>query len=266
MSFYRVGVMCFEFDAHPPAPPRDLLRPPIAGGAGAELLELTSADGTRFSAAIAESSEGRGGIVILPDVRGLYPFYTELAERFAQTGYHAIVLDYFGRTAGLGPRDEEFEYMPHVQQLKIAAVQDDLRASAAALADRTGASSPATVGFCLGGFQSFMAAADVTGLSAAVGFYGILSDRFGVPGPIDRAGDMRRPVLGLFGGADQAIPVEDVEQFDQGLTDAGVEHEIHVYPDAPHSFFDRRFEEHAEACADAWRRMVGFLDRHTAAA
>jgi carboxymethylenebutenolidase len=258
--------MCFDFDARPPAPPADLLLAPIAGGAGAELLELTSADGTRFSAAIAESPEGRGGIVILPDVRGVYPFYIELAERFAQAGFHAIVLDYFGRTAGLGPRDEEFEYAAHVQQLTVPGVQADLQTSAEALRERTGVSSPATVGFCLGGFESFLAAADVPGLSAAVGLYGILNDRFGVPGPIDRAGEMRCPVLGLFGGADQAIPVEEVEQFDQALAAAGVEHEIHVYPGAPHSFFDRRFEEYAEACEDAWRRMLGFLDRPAASA
>jgi carboxymethylenebutenolidase len=258
--------MCFQFDALPPLPPADLLLPTIAGGAGAELLELESADGTRFSAAIAESPDGRGGVVILPDVRGLYPFYTDLAERFAQAGYDAIVLDYFGRSAGLGPRDEEFEYMPHVQQLRVETVQDDLNACAAALRERTGVSAPATVGFCLGGFESFIAAADVPGLSAAIGLYGILSDRFGVPGPIDRAREMRCPILGLFGGQDQAIPVEDVEHFDQALDDAGVEHEIHVYPGAPHSFFDRRFEDHAEASDDAWRRMLGFLDRYAAAA
>ena len=176
------------------------------------------------------------------------------------------MLDYFGRTAGLGPRDEEFDYMPHVQQLTVEGVQADLQASAEALRERTGVSRPATVGFCLGGFESFLAAADVPGLSGAVGLYGILNDRFGVPGPIDRAGEMRCPVLGLFGGADQAIPLEEVEQFDQALAAAGVEHEIHVYPGAPHSFFDRRFEEYAEASEDAWRRMLAFLDRHAASA
>jgi carboxymethylenebutenolidase len=258
--------VCFEFDARPPSPPADLLLAPIAGAAAAEVLELSSADGTSFSAAIAESAQARGGIVILPDVRGLYPFYIELAERFAQAGYHAIALDYFGRTAGLGPRGEEFEYMPHVQQLRVPAVQADMNAAAAELRERTGISNPAVVGFCLGGFQSFLAAADLGGLSAAVGFYGILSDRFGIPGPIDRAAEVRCPLLGLFGGADEAIPLQDVERFDQALAAAGVEHEIHVYPGAPHSFFDRRFEEHAEASEDAWRRMLGFLDRHAAAA
>ena len=109
--------MCFAFDASPPDLPADIA--PIAGGAGAELLELESADGTRFSAALAESPEPRGhAVVILPDVRGLYPFYSELAERFSAAGHHAIAIDYFGRTAGLGPRGEDFEYMPHVSELR----------------------------------------------------------------------------------------------------------------------------------------------------
>ena len=111
--------MCFAFDASPPDLPADIA--PIAGGAGAELLELESADGTRFSAALAESPEPRGhAVVILPDVRGLYPFYSELAERFAAAGHHAIAIDYFGRTAGLGPRGEDFEYMPHVSETAAA--------------------------------------------------------------------------------------------------------------------------------------------------
>jgi carboxymethylenebutenolidase len=66
----------------------------------------------------------------------------------------------------------------------------------------------------------------------------------------------------LFGGADQAIPTDQVEQFDAKLGEAGIEHEIHVYPGAPHSFFDRRFDEYAEASADAWRRMLAFLGRY----
>jgi carboxymethylenebutenolidase len=257
--------VCFDFDARPPAPPEDLVPAPIAGGAGAELLELTSADGTRFSAAIAEAATSKGGgVVILPDVRGLYPFYSELAERFAQAGYSSIALDYFGRTAGLGPRDEDFEYMPHVEQLQVAQVQQDAAAAIDALTERTDVGPVATVGFCLGGFMSFEAGADMTQLSAVIGFYGILVNRFGVAGPLDRAHDMRVPLLGLFGGADKAIPVEQVEQFDTRLGEAGLDHEVHVYPGAPHSFFDRRYEEHAEASEDAWRRMLGFLERHIA--
>jgi carboxymethylenebutenolidase len=260
--------MCFAFDARPPELPAELRLAPIAGAAGAELLELHSADGTRFSAGLAGTSAGdtTTGVVILPDVRGLYPFYLELTERFAEAGHPAIAIDYFGRTAGLGPREEDFEYAPHVGQLKVPQVQADAGAAITALRERTGCDRVASVGFCLGGFESFLAAtSERLDLDRAVGFYGILNgERFGVEGPIERAAATRCPVLGLFGGEDQAIPVEQVEAYDRALSEAGVEHEIHVYPGAPHSFFDRRADEHAEAAADAWRRMLGFLGSETA--
>src|SRR6476646_3276473 len=217
--------MCFAFDARPPELPVDLALPPIAGGTGAEVLELTSADGTRFSAALAESSEGHDpGVLILPDVRGLYPFYMELAERFAHAGHHAIAFDYFGRTAGLGPRDQDFDYTPHVGQTTVDQVQADAAAAVAALRDRTGAEAIASVGFCMGGMHSFLAGANPgLGLARVIGFYGILdgSGR-GIDGPLELAGEIRCPVLGLFGGADQAIPLEQVEEFGSRLARAGV--------------------------------------------
>jgi carboxymethylenebutenolidase len=252
--------MCFAFDASPPDLPADIA--PIAGGAGAERLELESADGTRFSAALAESPEPRGrAVVILPDVRGLYPFYSELAERFAAAGHHAIAIDYFGRTAGLGPRGEDFDYWPHVQKTRPKTVQADAAAALAALRERTGADGASTVGFCFGGTQSFLAATnEALGLEGVIGFYGSLSvERWGDMSPIRRAVDMHGPVLGMFGGADEGIPPDQVEAFDAALAEADVEHEIITYPGAPHSFFDRRYEEHAEACADAWRRILAFL-------
>ena len=176
--------MCFAFDARPPDIPADLR--PIAGGAGAELLELESADGTRFSAALAESPEASGrAVVILPDVRGLYPFYSELAERFASAGHHAIAIDYFGRTAGLGPRDEEFDYWPHVAETRPATVQADIAAALAALRERTGEERASTVGFCFGGTQSFLAATNAElDFDGVVGFYGGLNpERWGDMSP-----------------------------------------------------------------------------------
>jgi carboxymethylenebutenolidase len=254
--------MCFDIDARPPELPGDLALPRIAGGAGAELLELTSEDGTRFSATLAESPGGREpGVLIFPDVRGLYRFYSELAERFAQGGHHAIAIDYFGRTAGVGPRGADFDYMPHVMKTTVEQVQADASAALAALRDRTGVSGAVIVGFCFGGMQSFLAGANPElGLDGVVGFYGLLDgSRYGIAGPLQRAGEITCPVLGLFGGADDAIPAGDVEAFEARLGDAGIDHEIHVYPGAPHSFFDRKFDEHAEAAEDAWRRVLSFL-------
>jgi carboxymethylenebutenolidase len=257
--------MCFDFDARPPELPAELALPPLAGGAGAELLELRSADGTPFSAALAEAPQGGDpGVVILPDVRGLFPFYTELAERFAQAGHPAIAIDYFGRTAGLGPRGEDFDYMPHVAQTTPDQIQADSAAALAALRERTGVGAAVAVGFCFGGRQSLLAGtSSELGLDAVVSFYGSLgASRFGqAAAPLDHADEIRCPVLGLYGGADAGIPVEQVRELESRLAGAGVPHEIVIYPGAPHSFFDRSFEEHAEACADAWRRVLGFMRR-----
>jgi carboxymethylenebutenolidase len=76
---------------------------------------------------------------------------------------------------------------------------------------------------------------------------------------------MRAPILALMGGADQAISAADVAAFDSALADAGVEHEVVIYDGAPHSFFDRKQEQFADASADAWQRVLGFLERHTPA-
>ncbi|MGN6189747.1 MAG: dienelactone hydrolase family protein [Conexibacter sp.] len=256
--------MCFAFDALPPELPAELALPPIAGGAGAARLELTSADGTRFMAALAQSPEPREpAVVILPDVRGLYPFYVALAERFAQAGHHAIAIDYFGRTAGTGERGEAFDWAPHIAQTQPELIRADMAAAIDALREQTGAEQFAAVGFCFGGSQAFLAATgERLALAGVVGFYGRLtSARPNMPSPKQHASAARCPVLGLFGGADEAIPQEDVEAFARELQAAGVPYELEVYPDAPHSFFDRAYEQHAEACADAWRRTLAFLEK-----
>jgi carboxymethylenebutenolidase len=254
--------MCFDFDSRPPELPAELA--PIAGGAPAESLTLQSADGTEFSASLAEATEeGKPGVVIIPDVRGLHPFYVELAERFAQAGHSALAFDYYGRTAGLGPRGDDFDYQPHREEANqhLDQLLDDLSAAGAGLRDQAGIGAVVSVGFCFGGSISFVAGAspDID-LSAVIGFYGVLDPaRFDGQGVIAQAPNITRPVLGLFGGADQAIPQEQVEEFDTALDRAGVEHEIHVYPGAPHSFFDKKQDEFAKESEDAWRRILGFL-------
>src|SRR2546421_4407635 len=120
--------MCYDDNALPPDPPG------ANGKAHGEDIELTTADGNRFAACIAHPEQPTGAqVVIYPDVRGLHQFYKELALRFAETGVAAIAIDYFGRTAGIGSRDESFEYMPHVQQMKPDTFLQDARAALAAL-------------------------------------------------------------------------------------------------------------------------------------
>jgi carboxymethylenebutenolidase len=262
--------MCFALDALPPQVPEDRVIPALAGGAAAERLTLKSADGTPFIAAFAECPDPVGGpaVIILPDVRGLYSFYVDLAERFVTAGYHALSIDYFGRTAGVAERDDEFDCMPHVFQTSPARVQADIAAARDLLAERTGATSFVTVGFCFGGAQSDLAGTNPDlGLDAVISFYGMLNpERAGLdspdfPAPLGSADKIVTPVLAMYGGADPLIPPDDIGAFDAALTANGVPHEIHSYPGAPHSFFDRSFDEHAEASADAWRRVLDYLGK-----
>ncbi|HUG05785.1 MAG TPA: dienelactone hydrolase family protein [Candidatus Limnocylindria bacterium] len=222
---------------------------------------LTSEDATRFRARLAKAGDGDGGVVIAPDVRGLHPFYEELVERFVGAGVHAIALDYFGRTAGTSRRGDDFEFREHVAKTKTTTIQADIASAIGHLRGATDARRIFVLGFCMGGRQAFFAAAEHAELSGVIGFYGRLSTREGEEGtaPKDRAPRMRAPVLGLFGGADAGIPAGEIDEFDRALKDARVEHHIVTYAGAPHSFFDRSFADHQQACENAWRRALGFI-------
>jgi carboxymethylenebutenolidase len=246
--------MCFEHDSLPPIPA-------IEGGAVAhEDLVLEAADGNRFAAFAAQPDEpAPKGVVILPDVRGLYRFYEELALRFAERGIPALAIDYFGRTAGPGRRGEDFDYPEHVAQTTPEGVKADVRAAVEHL--KGSVETIFTVGFCFGGRYSWLSAADGHGLAGAAGFYGQPKERE-FPGPTQRAGEMDCPILALQAGDDQNITAEDNAAFEQALTEAGVEHELVTYEGAPHSFFDRKQEQFADASADAWERVLAFIERH----
>ena len=248
--------MCFDTDSLPPIPV-------ISGAAVShDDVVLEAADGNRLAAFSAAPDERAPvGIVILPDVRGLYRFYEELALRFAERGYAAVAFDYFGRTAGAEKRDDEFDYMPHVQQTTPAGVQADVAAAAAHLR-AGGATSIFTVGFCFGGRHSWLAAAAGHGLAGAVGFYGMPAERSGQSGPTDHAAEIAAPILALQAGADENILPEHNAAFDEALSCAGVEHDVVVYDGAPHSFFDRKQAQFADASDDAWSRVLAFVERY----
>jgi len=242
--------MCFEIDSEPPIPR-------ISGAAVShDDLVLQSDDGNRFAAFRAvPDGDLSTGVVILPDVRGLYRFYEELALRFAERGHAAIAFDYFGRTAGVEKRPDDWDYMPLVQQLTQEQVQADI---AACVRDLRALDCTAifTVGFCYGGSGSWAAAASGHGLAGAVGFYG-RPERM-----IDLVPRLEAPILALQGGADQAISHEDNLAFEKALRDAGKEYELIEFEGAPHSFFDRKQEEFQEASDEAWRRTLAFVEAH----
>jgi carboxymethylenebutenolidase len=248
--------MCFDLDSAPPVPV-------IAGAAVShEDLVLAAADGNSLAAFLATPDEpSTTGIVVLPDVRGLYRFYEELALRFAERGLTALAIDYFGRTAGVEKRDDDFDYMPHVQQTTGDGVQADVRAGVERLRAE-GCTAIFTVGFCFGGSSSWAAAASGHGLAGAVGFYGSPTRSMGGPTVIERASEIESPILALQAGDDGHITAEDNDAFEAALTEAGVEHEIVTYEGAPHSFFDRKQAEFQAASDDAWQRTLDFVRSH----
>jgi carboxymethylenebutenolidase len=246
--------MCHDHDSRPPAPPRS--------GDVAErgTLTLTAADGTEFSAAYAAPARTpRVGVVILPDVRGLHPYYVALAERFAETGAAAVAVDYFGRTAGVaerGVRDADFEWQPHVQAATSEGIDADVAAAIAYLRERAGADLPVvTVGFCLGGSISWRLAGGDLDLAGVAGFYGR-------PSMVGQAAQRAHlPTVMLIAGADAATPVADQLALAETMRAAGADVDAVVYDGAPHSFFDRAFGDWAEACADAWEHLLALTDR-----
>ncbi len=247
--------MCFELDSVPPIPV-------IRGAAVShEDLVLESADGNRFAAfAATPDLPATVGVVILPDVRGLYRFYEELALRFAERGMAAVAFDYFGRTAGVSKRGDDFEYMEHVEQTTPEGIQADVGAAIEYLRSN-GARTVFTVGFCFGGRNSWLAAAAGHGLAGAIGFYGRPGEgRDGTAGPTQRAPEFEAPILALQAGADQSSTAEDNAAFDEALFAAGVEHEVVTYDGAPHSFFDRKQQEFAADSDDAWTRVLAFIE------
>jgi carboxymethylenebutenolidase len=244
--------MCYGDDARPPLPP-------IRGAAADQGdVELTSADGTRFAAYFARAGSPTGaGMLILPDVRGLHPFYKELAQRFAEAGIDAVAIDYFGRTTDHLDRGEGFEYRPHVEKTAPSTIDADAAAGIEFLRSPQGGSvrSVFSVGFCFGGGNSWRQSA-TNRVDGAIGFYGI-------PSRVrEYLRQMKAPLLLLVAGAD-FTPQEEFLKFDHELTEAGVEHEMHIYEGAPHSFFDRTADQHREACDDAWRRMLDFVKKKT---
>ncbi len=250
--------MCHDHDSRPPIVP-------ISGGAlDSEELTLTAEDGNQFTAFRARAAEPSGtSVVILPDVRGLHPFYEDLALRFAENGVDALAIDYFGRTAGLGRRGAGFEHGPHVEAATFGGLTADVRAGAEhqRTADPTGSPRLYTVGFCFGGRLSFVAATMDLALAGVIGFYGnpVGTGRAGVPAPADLVDRVTSPVLGLFGGADSGIPASAVATFEAGLRTAGVDHRLLTFDGAPHAFFDRKADEYTRTADAAWAEVLSFV-------
>ncbi len=214
----------------------------------------------------------RPGVVIIPDVWGVSDLYRRLAQRLAQAGFAALVVDQYRYTGRDGL--DASSVMPFIAQLSdplvLRAVQEAIHALAAT-PDVAGRKL-GLIGFCMGGQYALLAACACTGLSACAPFYGMVRYAAGLDAvkkprqPLDALADLSCPVLGLYGAEDALIPVADVEELKRRLAQTKHAHEVHLYPGAGHAFLnDTRADAYRpEAAADAWARVVPFLRKHLA--
>jgi carboxymethylenebutenolidase len=250
--------MCVDHDARLPALPEG------SHPTTHDRLVLEAADGNRFNALTARptSDTSEKAVLVLPDVRGLFGFYEDLACQFAAHGYPSLAIDYFGRTAGTADRSDDFPFMDHIAQTTSDGLNADIAAGVAHLRSTGSNTEVYVVGFCFGGNIAWGAATHDHGLAGAIGFYGKPeADRPAGDGPIwDRCHLIDGKVLALFGGADPGIPPENIERFRLALDSADVSNDVVSYPGAPHSFFDRSQADFTEESRDAWNRMIAFIE------
>lgn len=251
--------MCVPADAQLPDLP--LTGPMPRGTRGF----ITAADGGRTAAygvtpeqPTGTGSNPRTGILVLPDVRGLFQFYERLACAVAAEGYYSLAIDYFGRTAGLEPRCQDWDtWDEDMGATSPEQVTLDLQAGLARLREM-GAERTFILGFCFGGGMVFRNVDKDLGAAGMIALYGVAREWRQYPAAYENLARAACPVLTLFGGADQGIPPQEVAAVEAALDRSAAPHEVHVYDGAPHSFFDDHFTEHANACRDVWQRLLAF--------
>jgi carboxymethylenebutenolidase len=207
-------------------------------------------------------------ILVVQEIFGVHEHIKDICRRLAKLGYLAIAPELYARQGDVSKLQGFQEILKVVVKVPDAQVMSDLDA-AVAWAKATGkvdAAKLGITGYCWGGRIVWLYAAHNANLKAGVAWYGRLvgdADDLHPKHPIDLASSIQAPVLGLYGAADQGIPVESVEKMRIALKDAGKTAEIIVYPDTPHAFFaDYRPSYRKEQAEEGWRRMLEWFKKY----
>jgi len=210
-------------------------------------------------------------VLVVQEIFGVHEHIKDVCRRLAKLGYLAIAPELYARQGDVS-KMTDFKKIIETVVSKVPDVQvmSDLDATVA-WAKASGAGDTAKLGitgFCWGGRIVWLYAAHNPALKAGVAWYGRLvppgaPDELHPKHPVDVAAALKSPVLGLYGGADNGIKPEHVEQMRQALKAAGKTDEIVVYPDTPHAFFaDYRDTYRPEPAAEGWKRMLEFFRRN----
>jgi carboxymethylenebutenolidase len=211
-------------------------------------------------------------VLVVQEIFGVHEHIKDVCRRFAQAGYFAVAPEMYARQGDVAGLQDIREIMTKVvSKVPDAQVMADLDA-ALAWAAKTGVADPgrATVtGFCWGGRITWLYAAHNPRLKAGVAWYGRLvgeATELQPKHPVDVAAQLRVPVLGLYGGKDEGIPLDTVERMRGALASGRSKSEIVVYPDAPHGFHADYRPSYREATAkEAWQRALAWFAAHGAA-
>ena len=231
-------------------------------------VTLSTPDGAMRTYEALPDEGASTAVIVIPEAFGLNGHIEEVTERIAAAGHRAVGLDIFHRSGGgTAPYDNFEMVLPLFEGLTDEGLLDDIDAARTHLHDAGIVdASIGIVGFCFGGRTTFLAALRRP-LGAAVGFYGggIVTGRFPqFPPLVEESASLQSPWLGLFGDADQSIPIDDVERLRATLDErTSVDHDIVRFPDAEHGFnCDQRPAYHPQAAADAWQRMLAWFTSH----
>ena len=210
-------------------------------------------------------------MIVIEEIFGVHEHIRDVCRRFAKLGYFAIAPELFARQGDPAHADIKVILSDIVPKVPDAQAMSDLDGTVA-YAKSTGKADTTrlgAVGFCWGGRMIWLYAHHNPELKAAVAFYGILggaaspTSPIKPTNPIDFGGDVKVPVLGLYGGADDNIPLDIVGRMQAELKQGGGKSEIVVYPDTPHGFFaDYRPSYRPEAAKDAWTKVQSWFKDH----
>jgi carboxymethylenebutenolidase len=209
-------------------------------------------------------------VLVVQEIFGVHEHIKDICRRFAKLGYLAIAPEMYARQADVSKMQVKEILDNVVPKVSDAQVVADLDAAVAWAKKNNGDTDRlAITGFCWGGRIVWLYAAHNPKLKAGVAWYGRLvspTDELHPKNPIDVVKDLKAPVLGLYGGADQGIPVSTVEQMQKALKEAGKPSEIKLYPDTPHGFYaDYRPSYRKEQAQDGWKLLVEWFKKNGAA-
>lgn len=208
-------------------------------------------------------------ILVVQEIFGVHEHIKDLCRRLAKVGYLAVAPALYARQGDVSTIKDISEIIAKVvSKVPDAQVLSDLDATVAWVkaSGKGDTTKLGITGFCWGGRIVWLYAAHNPSLKAGVAWYGRLTsppDALHPKNPIDLAGELKAPVLGLYGGADQGIPVETVDQMRAELKKANKPAEIIVYPDTPHGFnADYRPSYTKDKAEDGWQRMLAWFKQY----